>query len=120
MNLDIAFLGLVQPLASVMTAPSFANFVSILTGWVFASRRTVTGMILAAGLAGERHHSIFHRFFARAAWSLDDLGLTVFALIEPWLNEGNAGSACPRRRRCLGKEADASQCGFMAGTNDRA
>jgi len=88
MHLVPSFLVLLQPLAAVMTAPSFANFTTILAGWVFTSRRTVTGMIVASGMAGVRHHSIFHRFFARARWSPDALGLAVFALIEPWLGDG--------------------------------
>ena len=87
MTLVPSFLALLQPLAPVMTAPSFANFLTILAGWVFAPRRTVTGMIVAAGVAGQVHHSIFHRFFARARWSLDELGLAVFSLLEPWLDE---------------------------------
>jgi SRSO17 transposase len=70
-----------------MTAPTFVNFQIILAGWVFASRRTVTAMILAAGVVGEIHHSILHRFFARARWSLDALGLAVFALVEPWVTD---------------------------------
>jgi hypothetical protein len=75
---------LLQPLALVMTTPSFASFVTLLTGWVFARRHTVTGMILAAGAAGTKHPSAFHRFFAAAQWSLDELGLAVFGLIQPW------------------------------------
>jgi len=86
MNLVSSFIDLLQPLAPVMTAPSFTNLFTILAGWVFSSRRTVTGMIVASGMAGERHHSIFHRFFARAQWSLDDLGLGVFEIIKPWLD----------------------------------
>ena len=86
MTLIHSFLVLLQPLGYTMTAPSFANFQIILAGWVFASRRTVTGMIVAAGVAGKIHHSIFHRFFARAQWSLDALGLAVFTLIEPWVD----------------------------------
>jgi len=86
MNLVASFIDLLQPLAPVMTAPSFTNLFTILAGWVFSCRRTVTGMIVASGMAGERHHSIFHRFFARAQWSLDDLGLGVFEIIKPWLD----------------------------------
>jgi hypothetical protein len=36
---------------------------------------TVTGMLQAAGMAGECHHSRAHDFFARARWDPDDLGL---------------------------------------------
>ena len=41
-------------------------------------------MIEAAGQNGVRHHSLFHRIFAAAAWSLDQLGLAVFDLIVAW------------------------------------
>ena len=83
-----SFLELLQPLAGVMSTPSFTSLVTLLTGWVFARRRTVTGMLLAAGAVGSKHHSAFHRFFAAAQWSLDELGLAVFALIQPWLEPG--------------------------------
>ena len=90
MTLVSSFLELVQQLAFVMTTPTFDSLVTVLTGWVFARRRTVTGMILAAGAVGTKHHSCFHRLFAKAEWVLDDLGLAVFGLIEPWLSEGPA------------------------------
>ena len=57
MNLVPSFQEVVQPLAVVMTAPSFASFITLLAGWVFARRRTVTGMILAADAVGMKHHS---------------------------------------------------------------
>ena len=85
MTLVSSFLELVQQLAFVMTAPTFDTFLTVLTGWVFARRRTVTGMILAADAVGSKHHSAFHRLFAKAEWCLDELGLAVFTLIEPWL-----------------------------------
>jgi hypothetical protein len=80
-----SFLELLQPLSCVMTCPTFDSFLTVLTGWAFARRRTVTGMILAAGAAGggHKHHSAYHRVFAAARWSLDELGLAVFGLILP-------------------------------------
>jgi hypothetical protein len=89
MNLHTSFEFLLQELAIVMTQPSFQNFVTIATGWIFARRRTVTGMLVAAGVAGKRHHSAFHRFFAEGAWSLDALGLVVFRVLEPLLPKGD-------------------------------
>jgi hypothetical protein len=38
---------------------------------------TVTGMLQAAGLAGEWHHSRAHDFFARRRWDPDGLGLVL-------------------------------------------
>ncbi len=86
MTLVSSFLELAQQLARVMTAPTFHTLVTVLSGWVFARRRTVTGMILAADAVGTKHHSSFHRLFAKAQWCLDDLGLAVLGLIVPWLS----------------------------------
>ena len=87
MSLVPSFLDLLQPLSCVMTCPTFESFLTVLSGWAFARRRTVTGMILAAGAVGtgHKHHSAYHRVFAAARWSLDELGLAVFGLILPLL-----------------------------------
>lgn len=58
------------------TAPTFATFCTLVTGTLTCcGRRTVTGMWTAAGLAGRRHWSRGHRFFSRAAWDTDAVGL---------------------------------------------
>ena len=85
MSLVTSFCVLLQPLALVMTAPSFENLVTILAGWAFAPRRTVTGMLQAAGAVGSKHHSAFHRLFASARWSRDRMGLVVFNILAAWL-----------------------------------
>jgi len=87
MELVPGFVQLLQPLASTMTAPTFDSFVTITTGWVLASRRTVTRMILAAGAAAGKHFSSYHRVFSVARWSLEAVGLAVFDLIQPFLGE---------------------------------
>jgi hypothetical protein len=87
MSLESSFLELVQTLACVMTLPTFQTFTLIISGWVLASRRTITGMILAAGAVGWKHHSAFHRVFSAASWSLDRMGLAVFDLLSPWLGK---------------------------------
>jgi len=87
MTLVNSFVLVLQPLAAVMTNASFENFLVLVTGWVFASRRTVTRMIVAAGAVGQKHHSTYHRLFASARWSRDRLGLAVFDLLRPWLGE---------------------------------
>src|SRR6266542_412236 len=76
-----SFLDWLQPLSCVMTTPTFNSFMTVLSGWAFARRRTVTGMILAAEAVGTKHHSAYHRLFAAARWSLDELGLAVFGLL---------------------------------------
>jgi hypothetical protein len=86
MTLVRSFVDLVQGLSPIMTSPSFESFQTILLGWIFAPRHTVTGMILAADAVGEKHHSAYHRLFATARWSLDELGLALFGLILPLLS----------------------------------
>jgi hypothetical protein len=49
--------------------------------------QTVTGLIVAAQAVGVKHHCSFHRLFASARWSRDELGLAVFGLIAPWTGE---------------------------------
>ncbi len=71
MFLTSSFAVILQELAVAMTVPSFHNLLTVLTGWVFARRRTITGMLTAAGVAGKRHHAAFHRLIATAQWSLD-------------------------------------------------
>src|SRR5262245_24851463 len=44
-------------------------------------RRTVTGMLTAAGLAGVWHHSRAHWFFGRARWCADGVGLALLGLV---------------------------------------
>lgn len=85
MELVPGFAVLLQAVSGGMTAPTCESFVTIVTGWVFASRRTVTRMILAAGSSASKHYSSYHRLFSAARWSLDRLGLAVFALVEPHL-----------------------------------
>jgi SRSO17 transposase len=83
-----SFVDLLQPLTCVMTAPTFQSFTTLLCGWVFARRCTVTGMILAARAQGQKHHSAYHRVFSAARWSLDELGLAVFTLISALAGDG--------------------------------
>jgi hypothetical protein len=85
MELVPGFGALLQPFAMTMTTPTFQSFVTIATGWVLTSRRTVTRMILAAGEAAGKHYSSYHRLFSAARWSLDRVGLAVFDLIAPWI-----------------------------------
>jgi hypothetical protein len=59
---------------SVFTAPTPATFLHIATGWCLSHRhRYVTELIQPSGAVHRGHHSRYHRFFANAAWSIDDL-----------------------------------------------
>ena len=87
MELVPGFMALLQGLSATMTTPTFHSLVTVLTGWVFASRRTVTRMILAAGASADKHYSSYHRLFSSARWSPDTLGLALFHLVEPFLGD---------------------------------
>lgn len=62
-------------------APGFATFVALVVGALGAvGPRTVTGMWIAAGLAGRLHWSRAHRFFSQTRWDPDCLGLLLARL----------------------------------------
>jgi hypothetical protein len=77
-----SFLDDIGIFASCFTHPSFDRFVTMVTGWTLCvGKHTVTGVLRAAGVVGFEHHSGYHRFFARAAWSRDRVGLTLLGLV---------------------------------------
>ena len=64
------------------TSPSRRTFAALVTGLVAATgKRTVTGMLGAAGLSRAWSHDRVHAFFSRAAWNPETLGLAVSHLI---------------------------------------
>lgn len=64
------------------TAPSFLRFLVIMRGWLLCTgKRTVTGVLRAAGVAGERDHTGYHRFFSRGAWEPDEVGVAIMRLV---------------------------------------
>jgi hypothetical protein len=76
MDVATSFVPLLQVFAVEMTQPTFHNLVTLFTGWIFAPRRTVLGMIRSSGV--DRHHAAFHRLLATARWSVDAVGLALF------------------------------------------
>jgi DDE superfamily endonuclease len=81
-----------QALRPCFTAPSFATLAALVTGALSgAGRRTITGMWQAAGLAGSVHWSRAHRFFSRAVWDLDRVGLALArAVVARLVPDGGA------------------------------
>jgi hypothetical protein len=72
-------LGALRP---CFTRRSFVTFCALAAGLAGqVHRRTVCGMLLGSGLAGIWPHDRAHRFFARARWDLDELGLSVARLV---------------------------------------
>jgi SRSO17 transposase len=71
-------LGALRP---CFTAPSFRTFCGLAAGLAGqVRRRTVTGMLLGAGLSRSWPHDRAHYFFSRARWQADELGLAVARL----------------------------------------
>jgi hypothetical protein len=74
------------------TAPTFLTFVSLVSGLVARPQaRTVTGMLIGAGLSRQWHHSRAHRFFSRAVWSLDQVSMVLLTLILQTMLAPGAG-----------------------------
>jgi len=77
-----SFVQLLQAFSGCFTSPSMASFVTLMAGWALDLRRhTVTEVIRAAGAVGRKHISSYHRFFSRARWTTDAVGLTLAALL---------------------------------------
>ena len=65
---------LLMAFTTCFQARSWLTFQWLVLGWVQCQgRRTLTEVALASGVIGERHISVFHRFFSRASWSPDAL-----------------------------------------------
>lgn len=75
-----SLLDLLQPFFHQMTAPTFASFCTLVSGWVLARRHHVTGALRPLQRP-PKHHSAYHRVFAAARWSLDAVGLALLQLI---------------------------------------
>jgi hypothetical protein len=68
------FTAVLELARSGFTAPSFALFTDLLTGWVLApGRRTITGMIAVGDPGGRRAHDAYHRLIRDGAWSMAGL-----------------------------------------------
>jgi hypothetical protein len=74
--------GLLSLFRPYFTQPSFQTFRALVVGQVSQTgRRTVCGMLVGVRLSGVWEHSRAHRFFSRARWSADELGLRLAVLI---------------------------------------
>lgn len=77
---------LLTAFSSCFQTRSLVVFEWLVLGWVQCQeRRTLTEVVLASGAVGQRHISVFQRFFSRASWSLDALGRVVFGLAVAWI-----------------------------------
>jgi hypothetical protein len=90
MQLTSPFRTLLQRFRSVFTAPTFAVFVTVATGWCLCTRRRfITEVIQASGAVHRGHHSRYHRFFSHAAWDLHDLWMALaYQLVAEFVPQG--------------------------------
>lgn len=78
-----SFLALLQVLEPHFTAPTFRTFLTLACGWVLAlGRHTVTSAVRAANAMGWKHIRSFHRFFSKAIWDCDAMGLTLVRTLD--------------------------------------
>jgi len=73
MDIATTFLPLLQAFTTERTKPTFQTLATLITGWLFAPRRTVVGMLRSSG--SDRHHTAFHPLFFAARWLIDRIGL---------------------------------------------
>lgn len=80
--LPVSWFRLLSEFRSCFTAPTFTTFTMVVSGMVARpQRRTVTGMLIGAGMSRAWHHSRAHRFFSRTVWSLDQVSMVLLTLI---------------------------------------
>jgi hypothetical protein len=81
--------GLVQQLAFTFTEATARTWQQIAMGWVLhRGAATVTGIFRTLGKLADRHWTVYHKFFYRAAWSLETLSaLLVQHVIVPMILE---------------------------------
>lgn len=83
--------GLLSLFAPCFTQPTFQTFRALVVAQLSQTGlRTVCGMLVGARLSGIWEHSRAHRFFSRACWSPDELGLGIAALIAQRLIDPGA------------------------------
>lgn len=80
--LPASFLALLQEFRPVFGRASFDNFFVLTSGFVHAlGKHRITDALRAAGPAASKHFTTYYRFFSRAAWSLDELGLSLLGFV---------------------------------------
>lgn len=73
------------------SSPTFDNFVTLVVGWVLCTgRHTISRVIQFGREAGGKHHSALYRFFSRAKWDTDALGLVLLRLVMAFVPESVA------------------------------
>lgn len=89
-TISSAFQTLFLQFQPVFTAPSFPNFVTLVTGWMLCpGRHTISRVIQhGQGPGRKKHYATLYRFFSRAVWITDLLGQALFPFVLPLIPEG--------------------------------
>ena len=91
LHVPVSLDALLYLFADCFTKPTLQTFRAMVVGQISQTGlRTVCGMLVGARLAGSWDHCRAHRFFSRARWSVDELGLRAAALIVERLTEPGA------------------------------
>ena len=68
--------------SAFVSNPTLRSFLTIITGWVLCSgRRTMTGIIRAAGYRAAKSHDAYQAFFSKARWDMDCLWQLLFFMM---------------------------------------
>ncbi|CAO5174428.1 hypothetical protein FAIPA1_380030 [Frankia sp. AiPs1] len=90
-RIPVSLAVLLEGFRPCFTAPSFRTFRALVVGMLAGTgRRTVCGMLVGAGLSALWPHDRAHRFFARATWSPDRVGLAA-ARLASWTASSRPG-----------------------------
>lgn len=81
-TLPVSLRRLLDAFAGCFTRPTFVVFTAMVVGMIAQTgTKTICGMLAGAGLARSWSHDRVHRFFAKAVWSIDTVGLVVLDLV---------------------------------------
>lgn len=86
-NFSALFYTLADSFSSAfVSTPTLRSFLTIITGWVLCpGRRTMTGIIRAAGYRAKKSHDAYQCFFSKARWDMDILWQQLFFMIVKFL-----------------------------------
>lgn len=69
------------------STPTTETFLTIIMGWILCNgKRTISGIIRAAGYEAAKSHDAYQNFFSKSKWSVELLWKTFFLLIVQLLN----------------------------------
>lgn len=114
------FTTIIAACAPAFNGPGFANFMLLMRGWILASTPGLPSSALRAlGAQAPKHFSTYYRFFGRARWGADRLGVCVLHLVLPfvpdaWVTAVVDDTLAPKRgRRIWGANVHHDPLSFM-------